>query len=76
MYSLNPTSRDKGLRPPATADRQMRMAPLAVILFAAATLTGCINSGAFYAANLTNVELGEDNFRIVATNIHGQAEAG
>jgi hypothetical protein len=52
------------------------MAPLAVLLFATVTLTGCINSGAFYASNLTNVELGEDNYRIVATNVHGQAEAG
>lgn len=77
MYSLNPTSRDKGPRSPVTADGQMhRMAPLAVLLLAALTLAGCINSGAFYAANLTNVELGEDNYRIVATNIHGQAEAG
>lgn len=40
------------------------------------TFSGCINSGAFYASNLTNVELGEDNFKIVATNVHGQSEAG
>lgn len=40
------------------------------------TLTGCINSGAFYAANMTNVELSEDNFQVIATNVHGQSEAG
>lgn len=40
------------------------------------TCAGCINSGAFYTTNLTNVELGEDNYKIVATNVHGQSEAG
>lgn len=49
---------------------------LSVLILVPLTLTGCINSGAFYASNLTNVELGEDNYRIVATNVHGQAEAG
>lgn len=39
-------------------------------------LTGCVSSGAFYAGNLTSVELGEPNYEIVATNVHGQAEAG
>lgn len=39
-------------------------------------LTGCVNSGAFYAGNLTSVELSENNYRIVATNAHGESEAG
>ena len=38
--------------------------------------SGCINSGAFYAGNLTNVELHDANYRIVATNVNGQAHAG
>ncbi|MEZ4702776.1 MAG: DUF6567 family protein [Rhodothermales bacterium] len=46
------------------------------LLLLAAILTGCVNSGAFYAANRTSVELGEANFRIVALNAQGQAEAG
>lgn len=49
---------------------------LLALILVTLTFTGCINSGAFYAGNLTNVELGEDNYRIVATNVHGQAEAG
>ncbi len=49
---------------------------LAVLLLATLTLTGCINSGAFYAANVTNVDLREDNYQIVATNVQGQSEAG
>ena len=47
-----------------------------ILLLSALTLTGCINSGAFYTANLTSVELAEANYRIVATNVHGQSEAG
>ena len=46
------------------------------LLFVTFTLTGCVNSGAFHAGNLTSVELGEDNYQIVATNVHGQADAG
>ena len=53
-----------------------RIRLVSVLLFASFTLTGCFTSGAFYATNVTNVELGEANFKIVATNAHGQAEAG
>lgn len=48
--------------------------PLAFLL--AVALTGCINSGAFFATNLTNVELGQGDYAIVASNVTGQAEAG
>ncbi len=53
-----------------------RIRLLAVFLLTTLSLTGCINSGAFFAANITSVELGEDNYKIVATNVHGQSEAG
>ncbi len=53
-----------------------RIGLLAGLLLASISLAGCVNSGAFYAANLTTVELGQDNFKIVATNVHGQSEAG
>jgi hypothetical protein len=46
------------------------------MLLAPLLLAGCINSGAFYAANMTQVELREANYRIVATNVSGQSEAG
>ena len=49
---------------------------LPALLLITLTATGCINSGAFYAGNLTSVELGENNYQIVATNVNGQAEAG
>ena len=38
-------------------------------------LAGCFSSGAFYSANLTGVELAEENFAVVATSVSGQAEA-
>ena len=49
--------------------------PLALAL-AAIMLTGCINSGAFFATNVTNVELGNGPYQVVASNVTGQAEAG
>lgn len=49
---------------------------LIVLILVTLTLAGCVSSGAFYASNLTNVELSEDNYTIVATNLHGQSEAG
>ncbi len=43
---------------------------------ALSTLVGCMSSGRFTATNLTNVELSQNNFRIVATNVYGEASAG
>ncbi len=39
-------------------------------------LSGCATSGIFSSANLTNVELSEANYRIVATNVAGHSSAG
>lgn len=49
---------------------------LPVALLTVLGLTGCVNSGAFYAGNITSVELSEADYRIVATNVQGEAEAG
>ena len=38
-------------------------------------LTGCATSGLLNSANVTNVELSQDNYRIVATNVAGHSEA-
>ena len=38
-------------------------------------LTGCASTGLFNSVHLTNVELSEGNFRIIATNVHGEASA-
>ncbi len=48
---------------------------LAAVVFALTAFTGCASTGVFNAANLTNVELSEDNYRVVATNVHGEASA-
>lgn len=39
-------------------------------------LAGCVSSGIFEANQQTRVGLSKDNFRIVATNVHGEADAG
>jgi hypothetical protein len=39
-------------------------------------LSACASSGSLTAGNLTNVELSGANFRVVATDVGGQASAG
>jgi len=39
-------------------------------------IVGCSNNGMFMGVNQTNVELGEANYNIVATNIMGQSKVG
>lgn len=46
---------------------------LTLLIFLA---TGCSSSGQFSSVNLTNVELSESNYRIVATSVSGEATAG
>ena len=45
------------------------------LLAAALTMTGCAASGAFNAASVTDVQLAEANYEIVATNVEGEASA-
>jgi hypothetical protein len=47
-----------------------------LILGCAILMMGCANSGMFLAANKTNVELGEANYNIVATNVSGESSSG
>lgn len=47
-----------------------------VAISVALLLAGCASSGKFQSMNVTNVELSEPNYRIVATNISGEASAG
>ncbi len=50
--------------------------PLAVgAAVLAVALTGCGQAGMFAAANLTQVEMSEPNFKVVATGVSGEAEA-
>ncbi len=48
----------------------------ALLLAAVVGLTGCAQTGMFAAAQVTSVELGEPNYRVIATNVTGSAEAG
>lgn len=49
---------------------------LLLLLGIAATLSGCFSSGAFLSGNVTDVQLKEGNYELVATNVHGSATAG
>ena len=50
----------------------MRLFGLSVVL---TTLVGCASTGRFSSTNLTNVELSQSNFRIIASNVSGEASA-
>ncbi len=47
-----------------------------VLILLIASFTGCTTSGMFLSANVTDVELSEDNYSIIATNITGSSRAG
>jgi len=38
-------------------------------------LTGCAQSGMFLAGNVTNVQLGQSDYKVVATDLSGTAQA-
>lgn len=46
------------------------------MFFALLTMTGCASTGAFDSAHLTEVQLSEANYDVVATNVRGEASAG
>lgn len=47
-----------------------------VAVLCVVVLSACASSGSLTAGNLTNVELSGANFRVVATDVGGQASAG
>ena len=47
-----------------------------VLILLIASFTGCTTSGMFLSANVTDVELSEANYSIIATNITGSSRAG
>jgi hypothetical protein len=47
-----------------------------ILLFSLSLIYGCSTSGMFTSANMTNVQLRQANYKIVATNISGESEAG
>ncbi len=50
----------------------MRLFGLSVVL---TMLVGCASTGRFSSTNLTNVELSQSNFRVIAANVYGEASA-
>lgn len=54
----------------------MRMSTWMVALTIIATTSGCMSTGLYTAASITEVNLGEENYSVVATGISGEAEAG
>jgi hypothetical protein len=48
----------------------------ALLVVLAGMLSGCFTSGAFLAGNVTDVQLKEANYEVVATDVHGSATAG
>ena len=49
---------------------------IAAISLAFIWLSGCANGGAFLSSHQTNVELGENNYQIVANNVSGTSTVG
>jgi ABC-type transporter Mla MlaB component len=49
---------------------------LLMIGLSATGLTGCASTGFFLSANTTAVELSSPNFRLIATDVAGEARAG
>lgn len=53
----------------------LKRSTIFVLLIFALSLSGCYTGGSFLAQNVTNVELSETNFDIVARNVEGSAYA-
>ena len=49
---------------------------LVVLVFVAVSMNSCANSGGFLSSHNTNVELSENNYEIVATNLSGESVVG
>ena len=47
--------------------------PLILLIFSFALLSSCTTGGSFLSSNVTNVELSESNFNIVAKNVEGHS---
>ena len=48
---------------------------LLVAALAASSLSGCAQAGLFTAGNLTQVQLSQPNYKVVATGVSGDSEA-
>ena len=54
----------------------MRRNVLFSFLILVLTVSGCATAGAFNTGHLTDVQLAEPNFEVVATDVQGEASAG
>lgn len=63
--------------PPNETTVIMKNSAFLLALFTVLLMTsGCATTGAFNAANVTDVQLSEANYEVVATNVTGEASAG
>lgn len=61
---------------PSISMTMPRRTSLLAVVFVAILAAGCGSTGAFNAATVTDVQLSEDNYEVVATNVKGEATAG
>ena len=61
---------------PTIPNTMRRSSWLLALLFTFLIMTGCATTGAYNTANLTEVQLSEANYEVVATNVKGEASAG
>jgi hypothetical protein len=54
----------------------MERLSLVALVAIALSVSGCVSTGSFNTVNETQVQLARDNYRIVATNVSGEADAG
>jgi len=69
-------SRYRFLPSPRSSARSHLAPVAAILLLVTLILPGCATTGAYDAATITNVELSEGNYEVVATNVQGEASAG
>ena len=50
--------------------------PIFTVLIFSLIVSGCGSTGAFNTGNLTEVQLSENNYEVIATNVKGEASAG
>lgn len=53
----------------------MKKIPIAILLTGILVVSGCASTGVTTSAHVTNVQLGEPDFRIVATSVSGEASS-
>jgi hypothetical protein len=74
IFTGTPRSLAATARPPV--NRSSFLLRFVLLLGLTVSLTGCFTSGSFLSGHLTDVQLKEANYTVVATDVHGSATAG